>query len=173
MEVKIIIEIEEGSKPIIENLSKALMVLGNTAVLSSPAGNIIGKVEKFMQPIPAEEEYAKQEMKDWQTNDVKVEPEKKEEETSKEEMPDSEKEQEEPKKKKTKSEAKKTDPVPTVKAEYTRGDLARVGRELANQGKRDEVLKAFTKFHAVSLADIQPEDFNALAQIYIDLGGKF
>ena len=48
-----------------------------------------------------------------------------------------------------------------------------MGRELANQGKRDEVLKAFTKFHAVSLADIQPEDFNALAQIYIELGGKF
>ena len=42
MEVKIIFEIEEGSKPIIENLSKALMVLGNTAVISSPAGNIIG-----------------------------------------------------------------------------------------------------------------------------------
>ncbi len=171
MEVKIIIEIEEGSKPIIENLSKALMVLGNTAVLSSSAGNIIGKVEKFVQTEPAEEEYARQETWDWQTNDVKdIESE---EEASKDEIPDSEKEPEETKKKKTKSEAKKTDPVPTVKAEYTRGDLARVGRELANQGKRDEVLKAFTKFHAVSLADIQPEDFNALAQIYIDLGGKF
>lgn len=166
MEVKIIFEIEEGSKPIIENLSKALKVLGNTAVLSSSAGNIIGKVEKFMQPVPAEEEYARQETGDWQTNDVKEEP-------SKEEIPDSKKEPEEPKKKKAKSETKKTDPVPTVKVEYTRGDLARVGRELANQGKRDEVLKAFTKFHAVSLADIQPEDFNALAQIYIDLGGKF
>ena len=172
MEVKIIFEIEEGSKPIIENLSKALKVLGNTAVLSSSAGNIIGKVEKFVQTEPAEEEYVRQETGDWQTNDVKVEPEKKEE-TPKDEIPDSEKEPEEPKKKKTKSETKKTDPVPTVKAEYTRGDLARVGRELANQGKRDEVLKAFTKFHAVSLADIQPEDFNALAQIYIDLGGKF
>ena len=171
MEVKIIIEIEEGSKPIIENLSKALKVLGNTAVLSSSAGNIIGKVDKFMQQIPAEEEYARQETGDWQTNDVKDI--KSEEEASKKEEPDSEKEPEKPKKKKTKSETKKTDPVPTVKAEYTRGDLARVGRELANQGKRDEVLKAFTKFHAVSLADIQPEDFNALAQIYIDLGGKF
>jgi len=170
MEVKIIFEIEEGSKPIIENLSKALMVLGNTAVISSPAGNIIGKVEKFVQTEPAEE-YARQETGDWQTNDVKdIESE---EEASKKEEPDSEKEPEEPKKKKTKSETKKTDPVPTVKAEYTRGDLARVGRELANQGKRDEVLKAFTKFHAVSLADIQPEDFNALAQIYIELGGKF
>ena len=171
MEVKIIIEIEEGSKPIIENLSKALMVLGNTAVISSPSGNIIGKVEKFVQTEPAEEEYARQEMKNWQTNDVKdIESE---EEASKKEEPDSEKEPEEPKKKKAKSETKKTDPVPTVKVEYTRGDLARVGRELANQGKRDEVLKAFTKFHAVSLADIQPEDFNALAQIYIELGGKF
>ena len=171
MEIKVLFEIEEGSKPIIENLSKALMVLGNTAVISSPSGNIIGKVEKFVQTEPAEEEYARQEIGDWQTNDVKnIESE---EEASKKEEPDSEKEPEEPKKKKTKSETKKTDPVPTVKAEYTRGDLARVGRELANQGKRDEVLKAFTKFHAVSLADIQPEDFNALAQIYIELGGKF
>lgn len=162
MEVKIIFEIEEGSKPIIEKLSKALMVLGNTATISSPAGNIIGKVEKFVQQVPVEEEYEEREKGDWQTNDVKnIESE---EEASK---------KEEPKKKKTESETKKTDPVPTVKAEYTRGDLARVGRELANQGKRDEVLKAFTKFHAVSLADIQPEDFNALAQIYIDLGGKF
>lgn len=167
MEIKVLFEIEEGSKPIIEKLSKALMVLGNTATISSPAGNIIGKVEKFMQPIPAEEEYDKQKMNDWQTNDVKAESEKTEE------VPDVEKEPEEPKKKKTKSETKKTDPVPTVKVEYTRGDLARVGRELANQGRRDEVLKAFTKFHAVSLADIKPEDFNALAQIYIELGGKF
>jgi len=53
MEVKIIIEIEEGSKPIIENLSKALKVLGNIAVLSSSARNIIGKVEKFVQTEPA------------------------------------------------------------------------------------------------------------------------
>lgn len=180
MEVKIIFEIEEGSKPIIEKLSKALMVLGNTATISSPAGNIIGKVEKFVQQVPAEEEYEEQEKGDCQTNDVKEESEKTEEvpdverkEPSKEDIPDSEKEQEEPKKKKAKSETKKTDPVPTVKVEYTRGDLARVGRELANQGKRDEVLKAFTKFHAVSLADIQSDDFNALAQIYIDLGGKF
>lgn len=79
MEVKIIFEIEEGSKPIIENLSKALKVLGNTAVLSSSAGNIIGKVDKFVQTEPAEEEYVRQETGDWQTNDVKVEPEKKEE----------------------------------------------------------------------------------------------
>ena len=93
MEVKIIIEIEEGSKPIIENLSKALKVLGNTAVLSSSAGNIIGKVDKFVQTEPAEEGYVRQKTGDWQTNDVKVEPEKKEEtpvknvETSKEEEP--------------------------------------------------------------------------------------
>ena len=91
MEVKIIIEIEEGSKPIIENLSKALKVLGNTAVLSSSAGNIIGKVDKFVQ---TEEEYIRQETGDWQTNDVKTKPEKKEEtpvknvETPKEEEPE-------------------------------------------------------------------------------------
>ncbi len=93
MEIKVLFEIEEGSKPIIENLSKALKVLGNTAVLSSSAGSIIGKVDKFVQTEPAEEEYARQETGDWQTNDVKAEPEKKEEtpvknvETSKEEEP--------------------------------------------------------------------------------------
>jgi len=93
MEIKVLFEIEEGSKPIIENLSKALKVLGNTAVLSSSAGNIIGKVDKFVQREPAEEEYARQETGDWQTNDVKAEPEKKEEipvknvETPKEEEP--------------------------------------------------------------------------------------
>lgn len=79
MEVKIIFEIEEGSKPIIEKLSKALMVLGNTATISSPAGNIIGKVEKFVQQVPAEEEYEEQEKGDCQTNDVKEESEKTEE----------------------------------------------------------------------------------------------
>ena len=73
MEIKVLFEIEEGSKPIIENLSKALKVLGNTAVLSSSAGSIIGKVDKFVQTEPAEEGYVRQE------NDVKVEPEKKEE----------------------------------------------------------------------------------------------
>ena len=75
MEIKVLFEIEEGSKPIIENLSKAL------------------KVDKFVQTEPAEEGYVRQETGDWQTNDVKAEPEKKEEtpvknvETPKEEEP--------------------------------------------------------------------------------------
>lgn len=168
MEIKILFAIEDESKKIVDRFSKALLQLGNTTTIQNAAETIVGKITSFSSTGNEEDEYVKQEsINNWQTNDVKAESEKTEE------VPDVEKEQEEPKKKKAKSETKKTDPVPTVKAEYTRGDLARVGRELANQGKRDEVLKAFTKFHAVSLADIKPEDFNALAQIYIELGGKF
>lgn len=71
MELKLVIEIEEGSKPIIKEFSRALMALGNTTTITNPAGTVVGKIQKFMQPTPAEDEYVKQEMKNWQTNDVK------------------------------------------------------------------------------------------------------
>ena len=71
MELKLVIEIEEGSKPIIKDFSRALMALGNTKTITNPAGTVVGKIQKFMQPTPAEDEYVKQELKNWQTNDVK------------------------------------------------------------------------------------------------------
>ena len=71
MELKLVIEIEEGSKPIIKEFSRALMALGNTTTITNPAGTVVGKIQKFMQPTPAEDEYVKQELKNWQTNDVK------------------------------------------------------------------------------------------------------
>jgi hypothetical protein len=86
MEVKIIFEIEEGSKKVIENFSKALAGLEN-----NPVQNIAASVaEKVKNPEKAETETK---TGDWQTNDVKVEPEKKEEipvknvETPKDEEP--------------------------------------------------------------------------------------
>lgn len=71
MELKLVIEIEEGSKPIIKEFSRALLALGNTTTITNPAGTVVGKIQKFMQLTPAEDDYAKQEMKNWQTNDVK------------------------------------------------------------------------------------------------------
>ena len=76
MELKLVIEIEEGSKPIIKEFSRALLALGNTTTITNPAGTVVGKIQKFMQLTPAEDDYAKQEMKNWQTNDVKEAEEK-------------------------------------------------------------------------------------------------
>lgn len=179
MEIKIIFEIEEGSKQIIENLSKALLHLENTTTIQSAAGTVIGKVTNFVEKEEPEDVYVKQEAeiekpaekpkkttKKAQTQ--KSEPEQPDwvAEPSESELPTAPAEQ-------AKEEPKISDPVPTAKPKYTRADLARVGRELAINGKRDEVLKAFTKMKAATLADVQPEQFDELAEIYISLGGKF
>ena len=37
MEIKLIIEIEEGSRPVIENFSKAIMSLGNNNIIKGEA----------------------------------------------------------------------------------------------------------------------------------------
>ena len=182
MELKVIIEIEEGSKKIIEKFADALHKLGNTTTISTAAGQVIGKIDKFSSPegLNHEKEYEEQAAKEgdvWTPQDTRItdkvhkeqeeKKSKKKKATAKEETPTEPVEQ-------PKQEApKKAEPLPTVEVGYTRSDLARVGRELAMNGKRDEVLKAFTKLHASSLADIKTEDFNALAQIYIELGGKF
>ena len=72
MEIKVLFEIEEGSKKVIENFSKALAGLEN-----NPVQNIAASVaEKVKNPEKAETETK---TGDWQTNDVKAEPEKKEE----------------------------------------------------------------------------------------------
>lgn len=153
MEVKIIIEIEEGSKPIIENLSKALKVLGNTAVLSSSAGNIIGKVDKFVQTEPAEEEYARQETGDWQTNDVKAEPVKNVE-TPKEEEPE-----------KTEAPAK----------EETQGwsyDQLKAGcHEASTMNLGSEVAKLIKgKYNLSKLTELDPKLYDAFANDLRELG---
>lgn len=152
MEVKIIIEIEEGSKPIIENLSKALKVLGDTAVLSSSAGNIIGKVDKFVQREPAEEEYARQETGDWQTNDVKVEPEKKEE-TPKEE---------EPKKAEAPAEGTQGWSYDQLKAGCHEASTMNLGSKVA------ELIKG--KYNLSKLTELDPKLYDAFANDLRELG---
>lgn len=160
MEVKIIFEIEEGSKPIIENLSKALKVLGNTAVLSSSAGSIIGKVDKFVQTEPAEEVYAKQETGDWQTNDVKVEPEKKEEtpvknvETPKEEEP---KKAEAPTKEETQGWS-----YDQLKAGCHEASTMNLGSEVA------KLIKG--KYNLSKLTELDPKLYDAFANDLRELG---
>lgn len=73
MEIKVLFEIEEGSKKVIENFSKALIGLGSTV----PVQSIVTSVaEKVKEPEKVETETK---TGDWQTNDVKAEPEKKEE----------------------------------------------------------------------------------------------
>lgn len=157
MEVKIIFEIEEGSKPIIENLSKALKVLGNTAVLSSSAGNIIGKVDKFVQTEPAEEEYVRQETGDWQTNDVKAEPEKTEE------TPQEEVQQE------------KVSKEVETPAEGTQGwsyDQLKAGcHEASTMNLGSEVAKLIKgKYNLSKLTELDPKLYDAFANDLRELG---
>ena len=164
MEIKIVFEIEKESRDVIDRFGNALLNLGNTTnIIQSAAEDAIGRT---LNPGHGENHPDTNDV-----NDVSEKKAKKAATVKKEEEPQTPL-KEEPKQEVPK-EPKKTEPVPTVNVEYTRADLARVGRELAQSGKRDDVLKAFTKFHAMSLADVKPEDFNALAQIYIELGGKF
>ena len=157
MEVKIIFEIEEGSKPIIENLSKALKVLGNTAVLSSSAGNIIGKVDKFVQTEPAEEEYVRQET--GKTNDVKVEPEKKEETPAKNvETP----KEEEPKKAETPSEGTQGWSYEQLKAGCHEASTMNLGSKVA------ELIKG--KYNLSKLTELDPKLYDAFANDLRELG---
>ena len=159
MEVKIIIEIEEGSKPIIENLSKALKVLGNTAVLSSSAGNIIGKVDKFVQTEPAEDEYVRQETGDWQTNDVKTKPEKKEEiPAKKEETP----KEEEPKKAETPAEETQGWSYDQLKAGCHEASTMNLGSKVA------ELIKG--KYNLSKLTELDPKLYDAFANDLRELG---
>lgn len=159
MEVKIIIEIEEGSKPIIENLSKALKVLGNTAVLSSSAGSIIGKVDKFVQTEPAEEGYVRQETGDWQTNDVKAEPEKKEETPVKNvETP----KEEEPKKAEAPAEGTQGWSYDQLKAGCHEASTMNLGSKVA------ELIKG--KYNLSKLTELDPKLYDAFANDLRELG---
>lgn len=154
MEIKVLFEIEEGSKPIIENLSKALKVLGNTAVLSSSAGSIIGKVDKFVQTEPAEEGYVRQ------ANDVKAEPVKKEElPAKKEETP----KEEEPKK--AEAPAKEE----TQGWSYDQLKAGCHGASTMNLGSKvAELIKG--KYKLSKLTELDPKLYDAFANDLRELG---
>lgn len=153
MEIKVLFEIEEGSKKVIENFSKALAGLEN-----NPVQNIAASVaEKVKNPEKAETETKKG---DWQTNDVKVEPEKKEEtpvknvETPKEEEP---KKAEAPTKEETQGWS-----YDQLKAGCHEASTMNLGSEVA------KLIKG--KYNLSKLTELDPKLYDAFANDLRELG---
>lgn len=153
MEIKVLFEIEEGSKKVIENFSKALAGLEN-----NPVQNIAASVaEKVKNPEKAETETKKG---DWQTNDVKAEPEKKEEipvknvETPKEEEP---KKAEDPAKEETQGWS-----YDQLKAGCHEASTMNLGSKVA------ELIKG--KYNLSKLTELDPKLYDAFANDLRELG---
>jgi hypothetical protein len=153
MEIKVLFEIEEGSKKIIENFSKALSGLGSTA----PVQNIVTSVaEKVKEPEKAEIETK---TGDWQTNDVKVEPEKTEEvPAKKEETP----KEEEPKKAETPAEETQGWSYDQLKAGCHEASTMNLGSKVA------ELIKG--KYKLSKLTELDPKLYDAFANDLRELG---
>lgn len=177
MELKLVIEIEEGSKPIIKEFSRALLALGNTTTITNPAGTVVGKIQKFMQLTPAEDDYAKQEMKNWQTNDVKeVEAENDTVEKSENIVEKTQKKVE----KKPKAEAKTVETeapkkeenvpaaaVPTLTLEQLRAGCA----EMSRLGKGAELRNLIREVYKIQkLDDLDPKNYESFADNLRELG---
>ena len=177
MELKLVIEIEEGSKPIIKEFSRALLALGNTTTITNPAGTVVGKIQKFMQLTPAEDDYAKQEMKNWQTNDVKeVEAENGAVEKSEDIVEKAQKKVEE----KPKAEAKTVETeapkkeesvpaaaVPTLTLEQLRAGCA----EMSRLGKGAELRRLIREVYKIQkLDDLDPKNYESFANNLRELG---
>ena len=177
MELKLVIEIEEGSKPIIKEFSRALLALGNTTTITNPAGTVVGKIQKFMQLTPAEDDYAKQEMKNWQTNDVKeIEAENGTVEKSENIVEKVQKEVEE----KSKAEAKTVETetpkkeenvpaaaVPTLTLEQLRAGCA----EMSRLGKGAELRRLIREVYEIpKLDDLDPKNYESFADNLRELG---
>lgn len=177
MELKLVIEIEEGSKPIIKEFSRALLALGNTTTITNPAGTVVGKIQKFMQLTPAEDDYAKQEMKNWQTNDVKeIEAENGTVEKSENIVEKVQKEVEE----KSKAEAKTVETetpkkeenvlaaaVPTLTLEQLRAGCA----EMSRLGKGAELRRLIREVYKIQkLDDLDPKNYESFADNLRELG---
>lgn len=177
MELKLVIEIEEGSKPIIKDFSRALLALGNTTTITNPAGTVVGKIQKFMQLTPAEDDYAKQEMKNWQTNDVKeVEAEndtveKSENIVEKVQNKVEEKPKEEAKTVETeapkKEESVPAAAVPTLTLEQLRAGCA----EMSRLGKSAELRNLIREVYKIQkLDDLDPKNYESFADNLRELG---
>ena len=177
MELKLVIEIEEGSKPIIKEFSRALLALGNTTTITNPAGTVVGKIQKFMQLTPAEDDYAKQEMKNWQTNDVKeIEAEngtveKSENIVEKVQKKVEEKPKEEAKTVETeapkKEESVPAAAVPTLTLEQLRAGCA----EMSRLGKGAELRNLIREVYKIQkLDDLDPKNYESFADNLRELG---
>ena len=177
MELKLVIEIEEGSKPIIKDFSRALLALGNTTTITNPAGTVVGKIQKFMQLTPAEDDYVKQEMKNWQTNDVKeVEAENDTVEKSENIVEKTQKKVEEKPKAEVKiveTEAPKKEEnvpaaaVPTLTLEQLRAGCA----EMSRLGKGAELRNLIREVYKIQkLDDLDPKNYESFADNLRELG---
>lgn len=177
MELKLVIEIEEGSKPIIKEFSRALLALGNTTTITNPAGTVVGKIQKFMQPTPAEDDYAKQEMKNWQTNDVKEVEEKNDTVEKSESIVEKvQKKVEKKPKEETKTvetEAPKKEEsvpaaaVPTLTLEQLRAGCA----EMSRLGKGAELRNLIREVYKIQkLDDLDPKNYESFADNLRELG---
>lgn len=153
MEIKIIIEIEEGSKKVIENFSKALAGLEN-----NPVQNIAASVaEKVKNPEKAETETKTW---DWQTNDVKAEPEKTEET---EETPQEEVQQEKVSKEvETPTEGTQGWSYEQLKAGCHEASTMNLGSEVA------KLIKG--KYNMSKLTELDPKLYDAFANDLRELG---
>ncbi|NWO20175.1 hypothetical protein [Leptotrichia sp. oral taxon 223] len=178
MELKLVIEIEEGSKPIIEKFSEALLLLGNTTTISNPAGTVVGKIQKFMQTTRAEDEYVKQEMKNWQTNDVKEVEEKNDNAEKSENIVEKaqKKVEEKPRAeaKTVETEAPKKEEasvpsaaVPTLTLEQLRAGCA----EMSRLGKGAELRNLIRGVYEIQkLDDLDPKNYESFADNLRELG---
>ena len=177
MELKLVIEIEEGSKPIIEKFSEALLLLGNTTTISNPAGTVVGKIQKFMQPTPAEEEYEEQEMKNWQTNDVKkAEAENDTAEKSENIVEKPQKEVEEKPRVEAKTieteVPKKEESVPAAAVPSLTLEQLRAGcAEMSRLGKGAELRNLIREVYKIQkLGDLDPKNYESFADNLRELG---
>lgn len=178
MELKLVIEIEEGSKPIIKEFSRALLALGNTTTITNPAGTVVGKIQKFMQLTPAEDDYAKQEMKNWQTNDVKgIEAENGTVEESENIVEKVQKKVEKKPKEETKTVETETPEkeeasvpaaaVPTLTLEQLRAGCA----EMSRLGKGAELRNLIREVYKIQkLDDLDPKNYESFADNLRELG---
>ena len=152
MEIKVLFEIEKESRKVIENFSKALTGLENNPV-QSIAVSVAGKAK--------ETEKVETEIKtgDWQTNDVKVEPDKKEEiPAKKEETP----KEEEPKKAET----------PATETQGWSYDQLKAGcHEASTMNLGSEVAKLIKgKYNLSKLTELDPKLYDAFANDLRELG---
>ena len=177
MELKLVIEIEEGSKPIIKDFSRALLALGNTTTITNPAGTVVGKIQKFMQLTPAEDDYAKKEMKNWQTNDVKEVEEKNDTAEKSEnivEKPQKEVEKKPKEEAKTieaeipkKEESVPAAAVPSLTLEQLRAGCA----EMSRLGKGAELRRLIREVYKIpKLDDLDPKNYEGFANDLRELG---
>lgn len=152
MEIKVLFEIEKESRKVIENFSKALTGLEKNPV-QNIAVSVAGKV-KETEKVETETKTG-----DWQTNDVKVEPEKKEEiPAKKEETP----KEEEPKK----AEA------PATETQGWSYDQLKAGcHEASTMNLGSEVAKLIKgKYNLSKLTELDPKLYDAFANDLRELG---